>query len=266
MASTASTSAGVDVTHNPANVVARAAAVLEAVARASAEGARLVDLANATGIARPSVHRLLQDLTEVGYIEQGADRLYRLGSGLFMLGLNAPTPGWDLTAIRPIAAALAEVSEDTVYVAVRQFDGVHYLLRTEGAYPIRAQLVDVGDTKPYTSSYSGLALLSTLGAAEQDKALASRAFDAPEGWLGDTDVEALLRGKLADVSTQGYCGGASVVMPGVAGMAAPVISRTQRPYMAISISAVEARLTPARMAELAPHLLEAAHEISLLIP
>ena len=122
MASTASASAGVDVTHNPANVVARAAAVLEAVARASAEGARLVDLANATGIARPSVHRLLQDLTEVGYIEQGADRLYRLGSGLFMLGLNAPTPGWDLTAIRPIAAALAEVSEDTVYVAVRQFD------------------------------------------------------------------------------------------------------------------------------------------------
>lgn len=254
------------VAHNPANVVARAAAVLEAVARASADGARLVDLARATGIARPSVHRLLQDLTDVGYIEQGPDRLYRLGSGLFMLGLNAPTPGWDLTAIRPIAQKLAELSEDTVYVAVRQFDGVHYLLRTEGAYPIRAQLVDVGDTKPYTSSYSGLALLATLGASEQEKALSSRAFDAPEGWLGETDVDALLRSKLADVAALGYCGGASVVMPGVAGMAAPIHSRTQRPYMAISISAVESRLTPDRIAELAPHLIEAAHEISLLIP
>jgi DNA-binding IclR family transcriptional regulator len=212
------------------------------------------------------VHRLLHELTHVGYIEQGEDRLYRLGSGLFMLGLNAPTPGWDLTAIRPVAQRLAELSEDTVYIAVRQFDGVHSLLRTEGAYPIRAQLVDVGDTKPYTSSYSGLALLSTLGGTEQDKALAARSFDVPEGWLGDTDVEALLRSKLADVASFGFCGGASVVMPGVAGMAAPVISRTQRPYMAISISAVESRLTPTRMGELAPHLLKAAHEISLLIP
>jgi DNA-binding IclR family transcriptional regulator len=248
------------------SVVARTASLLNAVARASADGARLVDLARLTGIARPSVHRLLQDLTEVGYIEQGADRLYRLGSGLFMLGLNAPTPGWDLTAIRPIAERLAEISEDTVYVSVRQFDGVHYLLRTEGAYPIRAQLVDVGDTKPYTSSYSGLALLSTLGASEQETALASRSFDVPEGWLGDTDVAGLLRAKLADVAALGYCGGASVVMPGVAGMAAPVASRTQRPYMALSISAVEARLTPERIAGLSPHLLEAAHQISLLIP
>jgi len=255
-----------DAGHNPVNVIARAAAVLEAVARTSPDGARLIDLAQVTGIARPSVHRILQDLVEVGYISQGDDRLYRLGSGLFMLGLNAPTPGWDLTAIRPIAERLAEISEDTVYVSTRQFDGVHYLLRTEGAYPIRALLVDVGDTKPYTSSYSGLALLSTLGTSEQNKALASRTFDAPEGWLGDVDVEALLRNKLADVNTLGYCGGSSVVMPGVAGMAAPVISRTQRPYMAISISAVEARLTPERIAELAPHLLEAAHQISLLIP
>lgn len=266
MATRTAETSSTDVIHNPANVIARAAAVLEAVARTSADGARLVDLANATGIARPSVHRILQDLMDVGYISQGDDRLYRLGSGLFMLGLNAPTPGWDLTAIRPIAQRLAEISEDTVYVAVRQFDGVHYLLRTEGAYPIRAQLVDVGDTKPYTSSYSGLALLATLGAGEQEKALTTRTFDAPEGWLGDTDVEALLRGKLGDVQSLGYCGGASVVMPGVAGMAAPVLSRTQRPYMAISISAVEARLTPERMAELAPHLLEAAQDIALLIP
>jgi DNA-binding IclR family transcriptional regulator len=255
-----------DVIRNPVNVVARAAAVLEAVARTSADGARLVDLAQSTGIARPSVHRILQDLIEVGYISQGDDRHYRLGSGLFMLGLHAPTPGWDLTAIRPIAQRLAEISEDTVYVAVRQFDGVHYLLRTEGAYPIRAQLVDVGDTKPYTSSYSGLALLATLGSGEQEKALDGRSFDVPEGWLGDTDIDSLLRSKLSDVAALGYCGGASVVMPGVAGMAAPILSRTQRPYMAISISAVEARLTPARMAELAPHLLEAAQDIALLIP
>lgn len=260
------TASNADVIHNPANVIARAAAVLEAVARASAEGARLVDLAQATGIARPSVHRILGDLVEVGYITQGGDRRYRLGSGLFMLGLNAPTPGWDLTAIRPIAQHLAELSEDTVYLAVRQFDGVHYLLRTEGAYPIRAQLVDVGDTKPYTSSYSGLALLSTMGDLEQGKALATRRFDAPEGWLGDTDIDALLRSKMTDVNTQGYCGGASVVMPGVAGMAAPIPSRTQRPYMAISISAVESRLTPERMTQLAPALLDAAQSIARLIP
>jgi len=247
------------------NVVARAATILAAVARSS-DGARLVDLANETGIARPSVHRLLGDLIEVGYITQGPDRLYRLGSGLFMLGLNAPTPGWDLAAIRPIAQALADETGDTVYLSVRQFDGVHYLVRAEGDYPIRAQLVDVGDTKPYTSSYSGLALLSTLSPAEQTKAIAARTFDVPEGWLGETDIPQLLRHTIVDVQSQGWCGGASIVYPGVAGMAALVPSSTQRPYMAISISAVEARLTDKRIAELSTPLLAAANEISSLIP
>lgn len=250
----------------PANVIARAAVILNAVARASGEGARLVDLSNETGIARPTVHRMLQELMSVGFINQGEDRLYRLGSSLFMLGLNAPSPGWDLAAIRPIAERLAAETGDTVYLAARQFDGVHYLLRVEGDYPIRAHLVDVGDTKPFTSSYSGLALLADLPASEQEKALASRTFDVPEGWLGDTDVDALLRSKLADVQQLGYCGGASVVMPGVSGLAAPIASATQRPYMAISISAVEARLTPQRISDLAPLLLSAAAEISPLIP
>ena len=247
------------------NVVARAATILSAVAQSS-DGARLVDLAVSTGIARPSVHRLLHDLIEVGYVTQGDDRKYRLGTGLFMLGLNAPTPGWDLAQIRPVAARLAEATGDTVYLSVRQFDGVHYLLRAEGEYPIRAQVVDVGDTKPYTSSYSGLALLSTQSSAEQAKALERRAFDVPEGWLGDADVPEILRTTLEAVQAQGWCGGASIVYPGVAGMAALVPSRTQRPYMAISISAVESRLTDKRIKELSPRLMAAAQEISDLIP
>jgi DNA-binding IclR family transcriptional regulator len=55
-------------------------------------------------------------------------------------------------------------------------------------------------------------------------------------------------------------------MPGVAGMAALVSSSTQRPYMAKSIYAVEARLTPERMADLALDLLEAAQNFALLFP
>lgn len=247
------------------NVVARAATILAAVARAS-DGARLVDLAHETGIARPSVHRLLHDLIEVGYITQGDDRLYRLGSDLFLLGLNAPTPGWDLGALRRVASGLADSTGDTVYISIRQFDGVHYLVREEGSYPIRAQLVDVGDTKPYTSSYSGLALLSTQSPGEQDKALNARTFDVPEGWLGNTDVEALLREKLTDASTNGWCGGLSIVYPGVAGMAALVPTQGRRPYMAISISAVDTRLTAERIDALSTPLLEAANELAHLIP
>ncbi len=246
-------------------VITRTAAILAALAR-EPEGARLLDLATATGIARPSVHRLLHDLIAVGYVSQGDDRKYHLGSGLFMLGLNAPNPGWDLTAIRPIAQRLADETGDTVYLSVRQFDGVHYLLRAEGSYPIRAQVVDVGDTKPYTSSYSGLALLATLSTRERENALRKRSFDVPEGWLGDTDVEQLLRNTIENVQTSGWCGGASIVYPGVAGMAALVPSHTQRPYMALSISAIDTRLTDDRIADLAPQLVAHAHEISAHIP
>lgn len=64
---------------------------------------------------------------------------------------------------------------------------------------------------------------------------------------------------------RGYFFDKDTVMRGVSGMAAPIPSRTADPYMAITISAINDRLPPSRVDELAPLLLEAAREITAFI-
>lgn len=248
-------------------VVERVAKILKAISCQGPAGARLKDIAIDAGIARPTVHRILGELGVVSYVVQRPDKRYTLGPALFSLGLSAPNPIRDLAAIRRLAQALADHCGDVVYVALRKFDGVHYLLRAEGSYPIRTHLVSVNDSKPFTASYSGLALLASLGEDECRSAINKLALDAPSDWVEKNrrQLERQIREKITEVESQGYCAGKNIVMPGIAGMAAPIPSAMQPPYMTVSISAVEDRLHADRIKELAPRLLKTARDMAVFI-
>lgn len=242
-------------------VLPRVHALLTAIAASKGTGGRLKDLAETTGIARPTVHRLLQDLAGVGYVIQLPDRRYCLGPALFWLGLAAPSALPGLPAVRAIAQSLATAVGDTVYVSMREADGVRYVLRTEGDYPIRSHVVSVGETKPFTASYSGLALLATLPAEVQESTLRHIVVDAPEAWASEASLEGAMRDAIAQVLSRGWCTGTGLVMPGLAGLAAPVPNPHGLPIAAVSISAVDSRLPPERAEQLAPELLAAARRI-----
>lgn len=253
--------------HEKPQVVERVAKILRVISSQGPEGARLKDIAIDTGIARPTVHRLLGELATVAYVAQRPDKRYTLGSALFSLGLSAPNPIRDLGGIRELAQALADHCGDVVYVALRKFDGVHYLLRAEGSYPIRTHLVSVNDSKPFTASYSGLALLASLGEDERRCAINKLALDAPADWVEKNrrQLERQIRDKIEEVLAQGYCAGKNIVMPGIAGMATTIPSATRQPYMTLSISAIEERLHAERIKELAPRLLKTARAMSAFI-
>jgi len=252
---------------NKTQVIERVAKVLMETSRQGAGGARLKDIALGTDIARPTVHRILSELSTVGFVTQLPDKRYALGPTLFSLGLSAPNPIRDLASIKQLAQTLAEHCGDVVYVALRKFDGVHYLVRVEGNYPIRTHLVSVNDSKPFTASYSGLALLASRGESERRSAINRLALDAPRDWVEKNrrQLERQIRDRITEVETQGYCAGKNIVMPGIAGMAAPIPSVTRSPYMTVSISAVEDRLHTDRIKELAPRLLKTARDMSAFI-
>ena len=65
------------------SIIATAFDLLDHVA--ALEPARLIDLAEATGIPHPTVHRLLKQLIEVGAVRREGTR-YRLGASLLGLG------------------------------------------------------------------------------------------------------------------------------------------------------------------------------------
>ncbi|MFF9854235.1 IclR family transcriptional regulator [Streptomyces litmocidini] len=242
--------------------------ILSAVARRGAEGARLLDIAEETGIARPSVHRILQELMEAGYIQQHSGKRYGLGAALYTLGLSAPSPIHDFASIERAARRLAQQTGDTVYVAIRRLDSVHYLTRAEGSYPIRAEIVEVGETVPLGVTFAGIALLSWHEPEAVEAQLRSnRRFQrtvrgAPQD-LHET--LATVRQEIAQVREHGYCFDRDTAMPGVSGMAAPIPSETAEPYMALTISAINDRLPPRRVDELAPLLLRTAREMTSCI-
>ncbi|MFF8883568.1 IclR family transcriptional regulator [Streptomyces flaveolus] len=250
------------------NVVSRVTDILGAVARYGAEGARLLDIAEETGIARPSVHRILQELMGAGYIEQRSGRRYGLGSALYTLGLSAPSPIQDFASIERAVRRLAEQTGDTAYVAIRRLDSVHYLTRAEGPYPIRAEIVEVGETVPLGVTFAGIALLSWHEPdALEDQLRANRRFrrtvrGAPQDFR---ETLATVRQEIAQVREHGFCFDRDTAMPGVSGMAAPIPSESAKPYMALTISAINDRLPPRRVDELAPLLLRTAREMTSYI-
>lgn len=248
-------------------VVARVAQVLSAIGSHGTVGARLLDLSRATGIARPTVHRLLQELQDVGYVQQLESKRYALGAALFHLGAAAPSPVRDLAAVRRAAQKLSDACGDTVYVAMWQFGAAHYIVRTEGAFPIRAQSVNVGDTIPLTSSYNGLILLAQLDGDAREQHLAHLEHDQPDAWRTTSlaEHEQALRVALAQIDADGYVYGTDVVMPGLAGIALPVPSSTGRPIAAVSISGLESRLPAEREPELLTLLRATADEIARFI-
>ena len=246
-------------------VIRRAATILAAIAREGVDGIRLVDIARVTGIARPSVHRMLQDLVAIDYVERHSDKLYAIGPALFTLGLAAPNPIMDPILLRTLAVELATATGDTIYVSIRHVDGVHYLMREEGKYPIRAHYIATGDIRAYTNTYSGIALLAHLSERERELALEQLHLNAAADSTAADDpdeMRAVLREKVEDVRRDGYFWGANVVRPGVSGIATPILSRTTTPYMALSISMVEARLPSERVPELRGRLLDTAAKMS----
>lgn len=251
---------------NEIGVIPRASRILRMLAGSGAVGARLTDITDATGLSRPTAHRILKDLAGEGLVSQDEQSSrYFLGEELTLLALSAPQLTWDLPSLTSVAQSLAEDVGDTVYVSTRTLEGVRYLVRAEGDYPVRALMVDVGEIKPFTSSYSGLALLASSPEDVVIRALAAHLNDAPEGWWEEQHSESRMREQIVDVMTKGYCGGPGLVLPGVSGMAAPVESQTGIPLLAVSISAIDSRLDEDRIALLAPRLLAATRQISQLV-
>lgn len=90
------------------SVVAKVGLVLRTLGGADAEGVTTSAVARDTGLPRPTVHRLLTDLTEQGFVDRNRDTgRWQLGPELFLLGALAAAR-YDVTdQARDILADLA---------------------------------------------------------------------------------------------------------------------------------------------------------------
>ncbi|GAA2325356.1 helix-turn-helix domain-containing protein [Streptomyces kunmingensis] len=108
---------------------------LEVLSALVATGAphRLADLSRRTGLAKPTVHRLLRSLAAAGFAEPGENGSYRPGPAL--LGLAAAVLGEEplLTHVRPVLDELRARTGQFASFAVRDREWlVHVEVRSHG--------------------------------------------------------------------------------------------------------------------------------------
>lgn len=231
-----------------AQTVDRACELLREIARTGLYGARLLDLCNATELSRPTVHRILQSLQAAGLVQQLAEsRRYALGSGMFELGMAAPNPVTQFPQVRSIVEELAAVTDDTVYLMLRSYEDVLCAWRAQGVYPIKPNIVALGNRRPVSASMAGLGMLGALPEEEADALITANSGYLPAFCrMTEADVRRLV----GDARSKGFSTGVNAVIEGVAAVGMAIPSSYQRPYMALSVSAIASRIPQERIPEL----------------
>ena len=237
--------------------IARCFAVLERVA-AMPEGGLLRELAAEVGLPKSTVHRLLGDLTALGYVRQeGEGGRYRLTARMFEVG-SANLGRMDLvTLARPYLDRLANELEETVHLVVRDGEDVVYVYKAEsGHLRLSSRL---GLRVPMYCTGVGKAILATLPRPVAERALPAAPFRpiTPKTILTQEDMWEELR----RVRTRGWALDDEENELGIRCVAVALPAPSGEAEVAFSISAPAGRMSDERIEELAGRCLAVRSEI-----
>jgi DNA-binding IclR family transcriptional regulator len=246
-----------------AQTITRAIRALKLIAEQAPQGLRLVQLAQALELERPTAHRLLKALMAEGMlVRDDASRRYTLGPLVFELGL-ASAHQFNLSELcMPALETLARHSGDTSFLFVRSGNDAVCLARVQGTYPIQTPAVPIGSRQPLGVSAGGLALLACL--SEDDAARVLDAISPRLSIYNDLDVGELKK-HCARTRTLGYAWIANRAVPGVSAVGLPIKSLTGTAIAAVTVAATQTRMTEKRVQEILPMLKRAAQEIAGLL-
>jgi DNA-binding IclR family transcriptional regulator len=145
-----------------ANTLARGLSVLRAF-RASDHGLTHAEIAERTGLPKPTISRLTYTLCELGYLSHGGrnDR-FRLGPAAVALGSVAALSIGFVELASDAMQRLADATGTLALIAVRDGDRM-LLAKTWRPHGIATIWLEPGHRIPMFGSSSGLAVLATMG-------------------------------------------------------------------------------------------------------
>ncbi len=241
----------------PIQSVHRAAMILETLASGPPR-LGVTEIAERLGLARPTVHGLLQTLRAHGFVEQDRESdKYQLGPGLLHLGAAY----LDVDDLRGRSIIFAETLAKRVNAAVRVgiLHGtsvlvVHHVFKPDAAF----QVLEVGSKLPIHATALGKALL---------------AFGPPE-LLDDVTAEPLpkltrrtlsasgLRRELPAIRRSGVAEEHDEAVLGESSLAAPVFDRSGRAIGAVGIVTDTAAISAGAPLSFAGEVADAAAGLS----
>ncbi len=215
----------------------------------------LSELAEATGLPMPTVHRLLRFLTSQGYARQERSKRYALGLRMIRLGQSASRGlgPW----ITPYLTRLVDLFGETANMALLEGDACVYVAQVPSPQSMR-MFTEVGRVVMLHCTGVGKAILGELPDAEVTGLLERAGMPArTEHTL--TTVPAMLD-RLARGRADGYVLDDGEQELGVRCVAVPLKGLPFR--AAISISGPSSRVRTDDVPRIAPQLVAVAAEVS----
>jgi IclR family transcriptional regulator, KDG regulon repressor len=219
----------------------------------------VLQIARSTGLPRSTVHRLVDSLRAVGFLEQEArGGNYRLGIRLFGLG-NAALTNMPLYRVAaPFVDALAKLSGETVHLCV--FDGTQMVFVERGHERARPNnLVTTMETTPCHSTGVGKAALAFQPPAVIERVIGMGLQRFTRNTIIAPDA---LRCELATIRARGYAIDNCEHEPDLYCVAAPIRHAARRVFAAVSISGVTRRMEGHRTEDLVALVTSHARQIS----
>ncbi|WP_170366749.1 IclR family transcriptional regulator [Ruegeria arenilitoris] len=236
--------------------------ILEEVARRGV-AVKPADLIEALGLAKPTVHRLLQTAEAEGFLQRDLDgRSYGPGPRLRQMSVNTVSSEHLRTARLAILRGVADEIGETCNLAIPDREGMIYLDRVETKWPLRIQL-PIGTQVPFHCTASGKMYLSTLRRNTMDGFLSARGLTAnTEKTITDPTS---MRAEIAKIAQNGYSTDDEEFMPGMAAVAVPVFDENDRLAATLSVHAPTQRHDLTSLKQFLPLLQSGALKLSGLL-
>lgn len=222
------------------------------------------EIAHELGMSRPTTHRYMSTLLELGYLQQQKNRKYMLTLAVTNLGMSAMN---SMSLPEHAARHMRELREEsrlTIVLAVLDGPRALCIERVGGSRPGQRaidQHLQVGALLDLHSSALGKVLLAYL-APEQQKDLSGQLELSKQGPNTITGKRAFAA-ELTRVREEGLASDDQESSPDIQALAAPVLDEYGEVVAAIGLHGhIQAISLEQLRASLSPHLLTAAARIS----
>lgn len=220
----------------------------------------LIEIANATGLSRPAVRRILLTLQHLGYVEPTEGSHWRLTPRVLTIGRHYTTSSAIVAVSQPHLGRLVEETQESASLSALDGDEVVYLARVPARRVLNVTAA-AGTRVPAHATSMGRVLL------------AAAPPEAVERYLDDPGLQPLtphtitdperFRQALERVRQQGWALVSEERERGLIAVSAPVHDHTGRVVAAISSSSSTGRSSPGHLeSQVVPVLTRIAKEIS----
>ena len=238
------------------SVLAKAFQIIEALAR-EPNGCGLGVLAERVGMTKPTVHRILRNLSNLGYAERSGQGVYRLTTKLRQVATRQDD-GRLLAAGEVSLARLHEETGETVNLGVLRGDRVVYLAVLESKHPLR-RVAQAQSSDPFHTTALGRSMVAFLPADRRERLLATAKIERRTSRT-ITDKR-LLAAVLDRARENGYAFELDETDLGVMCIGAPIFENDQ-PVAAVSISVPSARVDEKSQKRLTAAIVRCTKEIT----